>query len=130
MTTSRPTALVTGASRGLGKAIAIALAGAGYDIAITARTMIDGERRLEDDDSIVVPGGLDTTALAIEERDVSALPLYMDVMDRATVVAAVSDTLSAFGGIDVVVNNAIYQGPGAMVEFLDQIGRASCRERV
>ena len=119
MTTSRPTALVTGASRGLGKAIAIALAGAGYDIAITARTMIDGERRLEDDDSVVVPGGLDTTALAIEERDVSALPLYMDVMDRATVVAAVSDTLSAFGGIDVVVNNAIYQGPGAMVEFLD-----------
>jgi NAD(P)-dependent dehydrogenase (short-subunit alcohol dehydrogenase family) len=119
MTTLRPTALVTGASRGLGKAIAIALAGAGYDLAIAARTMVDGERRLEGDDSIVVPGGLDTTASAIEERGGAALPLYMDVLDRATVVDAVPATVAEFGRLDVVVNNAIYQGPGAMVEFLD-----------
>jgi NAD(P)-dependent dehydrogenase (short-subunit alcohol dehydrogenase family) len=119
MTTSRPVALVTGASRGLGKAIAIALGRVGYDVAITARTMVDGERRLEGDDSIVVPGGLDTTALAIEAQGASSLPLYMDVMDSATVTAAVAATHTAFGGIDVVVNNAIYQGPGAMVEFLD-----------
>jgi len=117
--TGRPTALVTGASRGLGKAIAIALGGAGYDVAITARTMVDGERRLEGDDSVVVPGGLDTTAAAIEAAGGRAVPLYMDLLDRPTVVAAVRDALDALGSIDVVVNNAIYQGPGAMVEFLE-----------
>jgi len=116
---TRPTALVTGASRGLGKAIAIALAGAGFDLAITARTLVDGERRLEGDESVVVPGGLDTTATAIESCGGRAVQLYMDLLERPTVTAAVDDALSALGPIDVVVNNAIYQGPGAMVEFLD-----------
>jgi NAD(P)-dependent dehydrogenase (short-subunit alcohol dehydrogenase family) len=117
--TSRPTALVTGASRGLGKAIAIALGGAGYDVAITARTLVDGDRRLEGDESVVVPGGLDTTAAEIEALGGRAIPLFMDLLDRPTVVAAVADALEALGRVDVVVNNAIYQGPGAMVEFLD-----------
>jgi NAD(P)-dependent dehydrogenase (short-subunit alcohol dehydrogenase family) len=119
MPTPRPVALVTGASRGLGKAVAIALAATGHDLVITARTMIDGERRLESDAGIVVPGGLDTTATAIERHGVTARARYMDVLDRATVVAAVHDTVDRFGRIDVVVNNAIHQGPGAMVEFLD-----------
>jgi NAD(P)-dependent dehydrogenase (short-subunit alcohol dehydrogenase family) len=116
---ARPVALVTGASRGLGKAIAIALAGAGYDLAITARTMVDGDRRLEGDDSIVVPGGLDTTAAAIIERGGRAASIYMDVLDRTSVTGALDETLQAFGRLDVLVNNAIYQGPGAMVEFAD-----------
>lgn len=116
---TRPTALVTGASRGLGKAIAIALAGAGHDVAITARTMVDGERTLEGDDSIIVPGGLDTTAAAIEQAGGRAVALYMDLLDPASVTAAANAAGDALGRIDVLVNNAIYQGPGAMVEFLD-----------
>jgi len=116
---SRPVSLVTGASRGLGKAIAVALAHAGYDLAITARTLVDGDRRLESDDSIVVPGGLDTTAAAVGAAGGGALSLYMDVLDRATVEAAVHRTVAHFGRLDVVVNNAIYQGPGAMLEFMD-----------
>ncbi len=119
MPSTRPVALVTGASRGLGKAIAVALAAAGHDLVITARTMVDGDRRLEDDDRIVVPGGLDTTAAAIERHGAAAFSRYMDVLDRATVRAAVHDTIDRFGRVDVVVNNAIHQGPGAMVEFLD-----------
>ena len=116
---SRPVSFVTGASRGLGKAIAVALAHAGYDLAITARTLVDGDRRLESDDSIVVPGGLDTTAAAVEAAGGEALSLYMDVLDRATVEAAAHRTIAHFGRLDVVVNNAIYQGPGAMLEFMD-----------
>ena len=97
----------------------LALAHAGYDLAITARTLVDGDRRLEGDDSIIVPGGLDTTGAGIEAAGGRALSLYMDVLDRATVEAAVHHTVAHFERLDVVVNNAIYQGPGAMLEFMD-----------
>lgn len=110
---------MTGASRGIGKACAVALAGAGYDVAITARTLVDGERRLETDDSVVVPGGLDTTAAAIEAAGGRAVPVFMDLLDRESVVAAVDTAVESLDGLDVLVNNAIYQGPGAMVEFRD-----------
>ena len=59
-------AFVTGASRGIGRATAIELAEAGYDVAVSARTMTDGAARLDDDPSVVVPGGLDTTVESIE----------------------------------------------------------------
>ncbi|MEM7140165.1 MAG: SDR family oxidoreductase [Actinomycetota bacterium] len=119
MAPQRRVALVTGASRGIGKACAVALAAAGFDVAITARTLVDGERRLEGDDSVVVPGGLDTTAAAIEHAGGRAVPVFMDLLDRDSVESAVATTLDEFGRVDALVNNAIYQGPGAMVEFRD-----------
>ena len=57
--TIRPVAFVTGASRGIGKATAIDLADAGFDVAVAARTMTDGDGR---SDGVAIPGGLDTTA--------------------------------------------------------------------
>ena len=64
---------MTGASRGIGKASALALADAGFDVAITARTVREGEGRAEsntvrDDTVVAVPGSLETTAAELEAR--------------------------------------------------------------
>ena len=120
MATSRQTALVTGASRGIGKATAVALAGAGFDVAITARTVHEGEG-FDDSDSArrSVPGSLDTTAAMVAEAGGTALPVPMDLLDRSTITGAAERVLDAWGHIDVLVNNAIHTGPGSMLRFED-----------
>ena len=115
----RPVALVTGASRGIGKAAAIDLARAGYDVAVSARTMTDGQGRSDTDPDVAVPGGLDTTVARIEEEGGTGLAIQMDLMQRGSVSAAVDATHERFGPIDVLVNNAIYQGSGVMALFED-----------
>jgi NAD(P)-dependent dehydrogenase (short-subunit alcohol dehydrogenase family) len=113
-------AVVTGASRGIGKATAIALAGAGLDVAITARTVHEGEG-VDDSDKGggTVPGSLDTTAAAVEATGRRALSVPMDLMDRSTLTAAIERILSEWGRIDVLVNNAVHTGPGSMTRFDD-----------
>jgi NAD(P)-dependent dehydrogenase (short-subunit alcohol dehydrogenase family) len=83
-------ALVTGASRGLGRHFAIALATAGADVAITSRTF----------------ESLDATTKAITALGRRAFPVALDVRDQASIVAAVTAAHSHFGRIDVLVNNA------------------------
>jgi len=113
-------ALVTGASRGIGKATAVALADAGLDVAITARTLHEGEGRDDSDaGGRTVPGSLDTTAADVETRGVRALAVPMDLLDRASLDAAVARVLSDWGRIDVLVNNAVHTGPGSMLRFED-----------
>ena len=116
----RGVAVVTGASRGIGKATAIALANAGFDVAITARTVHEGEG-VDDSDrgAGTVPGSLDTTAAAVEATGRRALSVPMDLMDRSTLGAAVDCVLSEWGRIDVLVNNAVHTGPGSMTRFDD-----------
>jgi NAD(P)-dependent dehydrogenase (short-subunit alcohol dehydrogenase family) len=116
---ARGVALVTGASRGIGKAAAIKLAEAGFDVAVSARTLKDGEGRVDTDPSIAVPGGLDTTVEAIEAHGVRGFAVKMDVLDRESLLGSTQEALEHFGHIDVLVNNAIYQGQGTMVELLD-----------
>jgi len=117
----RRIALVTGASRGIGKASALALARAGLDVAITARTMREGES-LDESGSTggeTVPGSLETTARHIEATGGRALPIRADLLDQASLLAATERVLDEWGRVDVLVNNAVHTGPGSMERFLD-----------
>ena len=118
-----PVALVTGASRGIGKAIAVALARAGYDVAILARTVEEGERRehsstVATSDTSPLPGSLATTAALIRAEGRDALVVPGDLLDRASLGAAVATVLERRQRVDVLVNNARYIGPGHMDRFL------------
>src|SRR5712692_1927736 len=83
-------AVVTGASRGLGRAIAIALADAGADVSLAARSKVD----------------LEETAHAVERHGVRALVRPTDVSQYAQVESLVEETVSALGRLDIVVNNS------------------------
>jgi NAD(P)-dependent dehydrogenase (short-subunit alcohol dehydrogenase family) len=119
----RPVALVTGASRGIGKACAVALAGAGFDVAIAARTVREGEGVTESPTLTGspqgLPGSLETTAELVEQAGGRALRVPMDLLDRASLGRGVRAVLGEWGQIDLLLNNAIYTGPGTMSRFLD-----------
>jgi NAD(P)-dependent dehydrogenase (short-subunit alcohol dehydrogenase family) len=118
-------ALVTGASRGIGRCAAVALARRGFDVVITARTVHEGEGRahasstLARSEPVPIAGSLDTTATEVEALGRRCLPLRMDLMERSAVERVAEEALGAWGRVDVLVNNAIYQGPGTMDRILD-----------
>lgn len=123
--TARKVALVTGASRGIGREIALAFARKGFDVAITARTVREGDgaiaprTRAEGASLIAVPGSLETTAAEIESCGVRALPIRMDLLDQDSVVGAADEVLRGWGRVDVLVNNAYAQTAGNMDRLLD-----------
>ncbi|SDK58219.1 NAD(P)-dependent dehydrogenase, short-chain alcohol dehydrogenase family [Glycomyces sambucus] len=90
-------AFVTGASRGIGAAIAVALGAAGAKVALFAKT---GEPHPK------LPGTLYETAKAIEAAGGEALPIVGDLRDAESVAEAVDRAAAAFGGLDACVNNA------------------------
>ena len=96
-TLSGKTLFITGASRGIGLAIALRAARDGARIAIAAKT---------DQPHPKLPGTIHTAAAEIERAGGQALPLVVDVRDEASVAEAVARTVDAFGGIDICVNNA------------------------
>jgi len=91
------TLFVTGASRGIGLAIALRAARDGANVAIAAKTAEPHPK---------LPGTIYTAAEEIEAVGGQALPLVVDVRDEASVLAAVDETVQRFGGIDICVNNA------------------------
>ena len=91
------TLFITGASRGIGLAIALRAARDGANVAIAAKTTEPHTK---------LPGTIYTAAKAIEEAGGQALPLVMDVRDEEQVKAAVEQTVARFGGIDACINNA------------------------
>ena len=105
------TAVVTGATRGIGRATAIALAQRGYDVAVTGRTRHEGDTDL--------PGSLDSVAAAIESAGRRAVPIVLDLLDVDALAPTAASIVEALGHVDVVVNNAIYVGPAGLARFLD-----------
>ncbi len=91
------TLFITGASRGIGKAIALRAARDGANIAIAAKTAEPHAK---------LPGTIYTAAEEIEAAGGRALPLRVDIRDEDAVRAAVAQTVERFGGIDILVNNA------------------------
>jgi citronellol/citronellal dehydrogenase len=90
-------AFITGASRGVGRCLALALARAGADIVIAAKTAEPNPK---------LPGTIYTTAAEVEALGTRALPVQLDVRDDVAVAAAVKLALDRFGRIDILVNNA------------------------
>jgi len=91
------TLFITGASRGIGLAIALRAARDGANIAVAAKTAEPHPK---------LPGTIHSAAAQIERAGGRALPLVVDVRDEASVLAAVARCAQVFGGIDVCVNNA------------------------
>jgi citronellol/citronellal dehydrogenase len=97
MTLKNRTLFITGASRGIGLAIALRAARDGANIAIAAKTEKPHPK---------LPGTIFTAADAIISAGGQALPLVVDVRDEAQVKSAIERTVETFGGLDIVVNNA------------------------
>jgi NAD(P)-dependent dehydrogenase (short-subunit alcohol dehydrogenase family) len=115
--TSTGVAFVTGASRGIGAACAVALARAGFDVAVAARTEREGTGVLEGDlvgtrADAPIAGSLEATAAAIEDVGKRALRVHMDVANLVTVSDATDRVLREWGPVNAVVNVAHYRGPG------------------
>jgi len=91
------TLFITGASRGIGLAIALRAARDGANIAVAAKTAEPHKH---------LPGTIYSAAEEIDKAGGKALPLIVDVREEASVMEAVEQTAARFGGIDICVNNA------------------------
>ena len=90
-------AFITGASRGIGKVIALALAKEGVNIVIAAKSTESTEK---------LPGSIYDTAKEVEALGAKALPLVCNVRNIEEIDASVAKTIETFGRIDVAINNA------------------------
>jgi citronellol/citronellal dehydrogenase len=94
---SGKTLFITGASRGIGKAIALRAARDGANIVIAAKTTVPHPK---------LPGTIHATAAEIEAAGGTALALEVDIRDETLIATAVAQAVDRFGGIDILVNNA------------------------
>jgi citronellol/citronellal dehydrogenase len=91
------TAFITGASRGIGKAIAMRLAKEGANIAVVAKSVEEDPR---------LGGTIHSTAKEINEAGGKALAIRCDIRDEEQILQAIRECIGIFGGIDILINNA------------------------
>ncbi|MCH7553924.1 MAG: SDR family NAD(P)-dependent oxidoreductase [Chloroflexi bacterium] len=118
----RKVAIVTGASRGIGKAICAHLALKGYAVVVTARTVNPG-------DITGYPGTIGETAKLVESLGSEAIAVKCDVGIEDDIRATVAQAIDRFGRIDLMVNNARYDGP-AMWELYANMDWREIRKAV
>lgn len=104
-------ALIIGASRGMGKRMALELAEEGADVAIAART--------ERPDQSATSGTIHQTAEEIRALGRRAVPIRVDLASSADIEAMFAAALAAFGQIDILIHSVQYMGPGYLSAFLD-----------
>jgi 7-alpha-hydroxysteroid dehydrogenase len=97
-------AIVTGASRGLGRAIAVALAAEGAAVAVVGRTENVWDERL--------PGTIGETVADIEAAGGRAVAIRADLLDRDDIARLVGEARAALGPITILINNAAFTAPG------------------
>ncbi len=117
-----PVVFISGASRGIGAATAEAFGRAGWRVAIAARTHTGSEplaHQLRRPDGQLLSGSLATTAAAVQASGAQVFAHAMDLMDTASMDAALDAVLAHFGRIDLLVNNAVYQDRESNAMLLD-----------
>src|SRR5581483_504510 len=105
---SNKVAVVTGASRGIGKRLSADLAEKGYDVVCTARSSSDSPGKL--------PGTINETASLVEAAGAKAMPVALDVRDADAVNALAERVFNEWGRCDLLINNAAVAPPGLSLE--------------
>lgn len=111
-TTMPPVVFISGASRGIGAATALAFGRAGWRVAITARTTAEGQllgQQLRRPDGRPLAGSLAATLQALQAAGADAFAQAMDLMGEASLRRAADAVLGHFGRVDLLINNAVYQ---------------------
>jgi len=101
-------AVVTGASRGIGKRVSVDLASKGYDVVCTARSTSASPGKLE--------GTIDETASMVEAHGVKSMAVGLDVRDADAVQALADRVYSEWGRVDLLINNAAVAPPGLSLQ--------------
>lgn len=113
----RKVALITGATRGIGRATAIEAARRGFSVAVTGRTLREGAGRIANaagGAELRVPGSIEATVEAIETAGGEAIGVPLDILDRASIDSAIDTVLARWGRIDGLFNNAFCQSAAIM----------------